>query len=142
MGKINTGRVLVGGLLAGVVANVLDFISYSILMADDMQEMSQRLSLDPAVVDGTGVMVTWIVVDFLMGILLVWTYAAIRPRCGPGPTTAVFAALIPYAAISMVLYGYARMGVFTMDAFVKGSVLSLVTVLAAVLVGAWFYQEE
>lgn len=142
MGKINTGRVLIGGLLAGIVANALDWVSYSFLMADEMQQMVQRLSLNPAVVEGTGVMVTWIVVDFLLGILLVWTYAAIRPRCGPGPATAVFAALIPYAAISMILYGYTRMGVFTMDAFLKGSVLALVTLLAATLAGAFVYQED
>jgi len=142
MGKINTGRVLIGGLLAGVVANALDFVSYSILMADDMQQMVQRLSLNPAVVDGTGAAVAWIVVDFLLGILVVWTYAAIRPRCGAGPTTAVYAALIPYAAITMILYGYTRMGIFTMDAFVKGSVLALVTLLAATLAGAAVYKEE
>ena len=29
-----------------------------------------------------------------MGLLLVWLYAAIRPRFGPGPRTATYAALV------------------------------------------------
>ena len=34
-----------------------------------------------------------VIVDFILGILTVWVYAAIRPRFGPGPRTALTAAL-------------------------------------------------
>lgn len=29
--------------------------------------------------------VGWVVTDFLLGILIVWSYAAMRPRFGPAP---------------------------------------------------------
>ena len=38
-----------------------------------------------------GVTVLMVVLIFLVGILLIWLYAAIRPRYGAGPGTAVLA---------------------------------------------------
>jgi len=142
MPKINTGRVLVGGLAAGVVANALDFVWYQFIMAADMEVLVQRLGLNRAVVEGTGMIATWTVVDFLYGILLVWTYAAIRPRCGAGPRTAVYAALVPFTAVTMFMYAYAAMGIFAMSAFAKGTVFFLITSIAAALAGASVYKED
>ena len=87
MAGINYGRVALGSLVGGVAANVVDGLSNSFLMADDFQRMAQRLNLDPAIINSTGSMVTWIVVDFIYAALIMWTYAAIRPRFGPGPGT-------------------------------------------------------
>jgi hypothetical protein len=130
-----------GGLLAGLVANVLDFVWYQVIMAADMEVMVQRLGLDRAVVEGTGMIVTWTVVDFLYGILLVWTYAAIRPRCGPGPATAIYAALVPFAAVTMFTYPYSAMGIFAANAFMKGTLFFFITSAAASLAGASIYKE-
>lgn len=129
-----------GGLLAGVVANALDFVWYQIVMAGDMEIMIQRLNLDRAVVDGNAM--TWVVIDFLYGILLVWTYAAIRPRCGPGPSTAIYAALIPFTGATLMQIGYTSMGMFVMSSTVKGTVLFLITSVAAALAGAAVYKED
>ena len=141
MSRINTGRVLAGGLVAGVVANLLDFVWYQFLMGRDMEVMIQRLGLSRSVVESSTLLVTWTAIDFVYGVLLVWTYAAIRPRCGPGPWTAVYAALVPFAAVTMFMYGYSAMGIFAPDAFVKGSVFFLVTSIAAALAGASLYRE-
>jgi hypothetical protein len=140
--KINTGRVIAGGLVAGVVANLLDFVWYQFLMGPDMEVMIQRLGLNRTVVESGTLAATWVVVDFVYGILLVWTYAAFRPRCGPGPATAVYAALVPFAAVTLFMYGYTAMGIFTMNAFVKGTVFFFVTSVAAALAGGSVYREE
>jgi len=140
--KISTGRVITGGLVAGVVANLLDFVWYGYLMDADMEVMIQRLGLSRSVVESGTMAVTWTAIDFLYGLLLVWTYAAIRPRCGAGPWTAVYAALMPFAAVTMFMYGYAAMGIFTTNAFIKGAVFSLVTSIAAALAGASLYRER
>jgi len=92
-------------------------------------------------VESNRLLITWTAVDFLYGMLLVWTYSAIRPRCGPGPWTAVYAALMPFAAVTMFMYGYSAMGIFTMNAFIKGTVFFLVTSIAAALAGASLYRE-
>jgi hypothetical protein len=141
MGGINYGRVIAGGLAAGVVANLCDFLISAYLAAEDLQRMSQRLGLDWAVVNGAPVFLTWAAVDLLYGVLIVWTYAAIRPRFGPGPATAVIAALTIYAAPTLVLFGFQSMGVFALDSFVKHALLSLVAAVLSGLVGAAIYQE-
>ena len=141
MPKINTGRAILGGIVAGVVANALDFIWYQYLMAADMEVMIQRLGLNRSVVEGSGVVATWTVVDFIYGQLLVWTYAAIRPRCGPGPATAVYAAIIPFAGATLMLAGYNAMGIFATSAFLKGTLFFFVTSVSAALAGASIYRE-
>jgi hypothetical protein len=141
-GGINYARVALGGLAAGVVANVCDFLISTYFMADDLQRLTRRLSLDWSVVNGPAVLVTWTVVDFIYATLMVWTYAAIRPRLGPGPKTALCAGLVIYAAVTVVLFGFQSMGIFTLDSFIKNSLLSLVTAVLASLVGGAVYKED
>lgn len=138
---INTGRVVIGGMVGGVVANVCDVVSNMFLMADELQQMVQRLGLDQAVVNGPRVAIVWIAVDFLYATLIVWTYAAMRPRFGPGPATAVKAALAIFAGITLIVFGFAEMGIFAMATFMKGTLLSLITAVLAGLSGARLYKE-
>src|SRR5213592_1582132 len=81
VGKINWGRVILGGLLAGLVLNVVDFVYYGMVMKQDMAAAMQALGKPPIPDSMIWVFVVW---DFVMGIGLVWLYAAIRPRFGPG----------------------------------------------------------
>jgi hypothetical protein len=141
MAGINYGRVLLGGLAGGVVANACDFVSNTLLLADDMQQMAQRLSLDYDTLNSTSVMVTWIVVDFLYATIIAWTYAAIRPRLGPGPWTAMTAGLVIFAAVTVILFGFAQMGIFTMPTFVKATMLSTVTAVLTGLAAGKVYHE-
>ena len=106
MAAINYGRVVLGGLVAGVVANIGDFVVNNMIMADDMIRMAQRLNLNQAVMASAAVGMTWVVVDFVYGTLIVWTYAAIRPRFGPGPGTAIKAGLVLWAAVAAVLFRF------------------------------------
>ena len=137
--EINLARVFLGGLVAGAVANVFDFVVNDFLLVEDMQRMIQRFGLTDAA--GSGVAITWVVVDFILGILLVWTYAAMRPRFGPGPKTAIAAGLTLFAAITAMMVGFTRMGLFATPLFLKASVFSLVTMCVASVAGAWLYRE-
>lgn len=141
MSAINTGRVVMGGLVAGVVLNVLDTVNGLFIMAEDFAANAARLGLDPALMEAPSVMASWIIIDFLIGILLVWLYAAMRPRFGPGPRTAAFAGLAFWAGISLVLFGFTMMGVFDMSMMIKATVLQLVFSVVASVAGARFYQE-
>jgi hypothetical protein len=86
-------------------------------------------------------MIPWIVVDFIMGIIVVWTYAAMRPRFGPGPGTAIKAGLTLWAFATVLLYGFVTMGVFTTSMWMKQSALWIVTVSLGASAGAWAYKE-
>ena len=124
-----------------MVANIGDFVVNNMIMADDMIRMAQRLNLNQALMASAAVGMTWVVVDFVYGTLIVWTYAAIRPRFGPGPGTAIKAGLVLWAAVAAVLFGFQSMGIFTQDSFLKSAVLSLATTILASLAGAWTYKE-
>jgi hypothetical protein len=142
MASINTGRVILGGLVGGVVANVCDFVWNNYVLKDDMMDMAKRFGMDPAAMTSMSAAVPWMVIDFVFGFLIVWTYAAMRPRLGPGPKTAILAGLVPYIGVTAVLYGFtATMGMMPMAAFVKGSAAALVTTIFGSLAGAYFYQE-
>ena len=138
---MNTGKVIVGGLVAGVVLNIGDFLINTQILVADQTEFLRRLNIDPATMESFSGMLPWIVIDFLMGLLLVWTYGAIRPRFGPGVGTAILAGLIPFLGVTLVLAGFTSMGVFLMPMFIKGSIAALVNISVASVAGAWVYTE-
>ncbi len=141
MSAINTGKVVVGGLVAGVVFNVLDMVNGMLIMKEDFAANAARLGLDPAAAESAAGMTTWIVLDFLFGFLVVWTYAAIRPRFGPGPKTAVVAGLVLYLATTMMMFGLTQLGMMTMGVFVKMAIIQLVITSVGSVAGAAVYKE-
>jgi hypothetical protein len=142
MASINLGRVVAGGLVAGVVANAIDFVTNTYVLASDMAAWAPTRNLDPAAMNSGPVAATWMVVDFIFGLLLVSTYAAMRPRLGAGPKTAILAGLTLWFAVAVILFGFTQMGLFPMALFVKGSICALVNNLAASVAGAAVYKEE
>jgi hypothetical protein len=140
MGRINVARLIIGGLAAGAVANALDFVINTYLMVNEGTEMMQRLNLRADMVESS--MTTWIAVDFIYGMVLVFAYVAMRPRFGPGPKTAVIAGMSFWVAFTAVFAGLTAMGIYTQQAFIKNAALAIVSTLAPVLVGAALYKEE
>ena len=141
MNGINTGKVITGGLLAGLVFNILDFLNNFLIVGEDFRANATRLGLDPAVAESTTGMATWVIIDFLYGILVVFIYAAIRPRFGPGVKTAVYAGLIPWAAISMIMFGLTTGGLFPTALWMKMTVITAVITSLGAVAGAWAYKE-
>ena len=82
-----------------------------------------------------------VMLSFVIGILLVWLYAAMRPRFGPGPKTAIIAGLTIYAAITVILAGFLSVGMFMQDVFIKQAAIALVVNIVASLVGGAIYKE-
>src|SRR2546427_13205736 len=134
MGKINWSRVVLGGLLAGVVLNVIDWVVYGKLLAADFNAAMQALGKGPM----TGSMIIWFgIFDFLFGIFLVWLYAAIRPRFGAGPRTAVLAGFAIWVLYGLLhAMGEAPMGLFPQRPYVIGGTWGLVEDGLAAGVGA------
>jgi hypothetical protein len=142
MSSINYPRVFLGGLAAGVVANVCDYVTNTILMADDLQAMLVRRNLDANVMTSASVGMTWVAVDFVLAFLMVWSYAVARPRLGAGPRTAIAMGLVIYFATTAVVFGFQSMGLITPDVFWKNAALTLVTAILASLTGGAIYQER
>ena len=141
MSTINTGKVVAGGILAGVVISGFDFVTNNYILASDWRSMAQMRNIDLTLMGGTGALVTMLVVDFLLGQLLVVTYAAIRPRFGPGAGTAAIAAFIIFLPEALLLATFGGI-VISWDLYLRQSALMLVSMLVAGLAGAWVYSED
>ncbi len=141
MSKINTGRVIGGGLLAGLVMNVIDFITHGVVLARAWADAAKARGIDMASTQ-TSTMVGWVIVDFLSGVFLVWLYAGIRPRYGAGPKTAVLASLAVWFLAHLIFSSYAFMGMLPVSLVVEATIGGFIAVLAAGLVGCWLYQED
>jgi hypothetical protein len=140
MGAINLGRVVLGGLLAGLVINIGEFLVNGVILAKDWDAAMQ--SLNKAPIGGQAIAV-FVVLAFLSGIVAVWIYAAIRPRFGPGPKTAVYAGLVVWVVTSrFAVIAQAPTGIFPKRLRAIGCVWAFLETPIASLAGAWLYKEE
>ncbi len=138
---MNHKRILIGGLVAGVILNIGEFLLNGVVLAKQMEESFFRKCGLP--MPGTSAFVILVVFTLLLGILIVYVYAAIRPRCGPGPKTAICACLIVwfcvYVYCSVV---YWALGLLPTNLMVIGFVWGFAEYALAALAGAWLYREE
>ncbi len=140
MGKINWGRVVLGGLLAGVVLNVVDYVLYGVWLRPDFAATMQALGKPAGAMDS--LVPLFVVVDFVYGIGLVWLYAAIRPRFGAGVKTAVIAGVAVWFFISLLrAISEAPMGLFAQRVYTLGTCVTLIEYAVAGAVGAYLYKE-
>lgn len=142
MGKINWNRVILGGLLCGLVVNIGEAIGGTFLM-DDWTAALAKLGIDTkAWEQDPAIMAFFLGGGFLYGLVCVWFYAAIRPRFNPGPGTAVIAALaVWFIGYFWPTVAYAGIGLWPMNLALIGSAQGLVETLVGTQLGAWLYKE-
>src|SRR2546428_14053750 len=140
MGKISWGRVVLGGLLAGLVLNIVDFLPYGVWLKPDMAAAMTGLGKSPAAMDSA--IPLWVALDFVSGIGLLWVYAAIRPRFGAGVKTAVIAGLAVWFFVGLLqAIGGSAMGFMPQRLLMMGTCVALVSIAVATVVGAYVYKE-
>jgi hypothetical protein len=139
MAGIRMGRVLAGGLVAGLIINISETILNIPVAGARMEAALQARNLPPV---GGGAIAYFVAICFLLGVLLVLLYAAVRPRFGPGPKTAVMAAVLVWF-LSYLWSGGAQvaMGIMPPGLGVLGLVWGFVGLIVASLVGARIYTE-
>jgi hypothetical protein len=140
MGKINVGRLILGGIVAGIAIDLLDYFVDGIWLApswDNGMALLGRTALSP-------VQIIWFnVIGFLTGIVAVWIYVAIRPRFGPGVKTAICAGLavwilaVLFPNISFMCIAKLFSNQLTMYTTLGG----LVEVVIGTVAGASVYRE-
>ena len=142
MGRINWGKVFLGGLLAGVVINVGEYLFHAVLFKNEVAEMMRAMGKDPASVMTGNAIVIWNILGFLTGIGAVWGYAAIRPRFGAGAKTAMIAGVaVWYFSRFLGAIGEMNMGMASQKMIMTGLVWGLVELAIATVAGAWAYKE-
>ena len=98
MGKINWNGVILGGILAGIIIDVGEFLLHGVVLGAEWREVMEALGRP--LQETVGNIFFYVLLGFGYGMLAVWLYAAIRPRYGAGPRTAL------YAGVGVWLLGY------------------------------------
>jgi hypothetical protein len=139
MSTINATRVILGGLLAGLVINIGESILNLFVFSADMNAMLKEHNL-PEV--GGSAIGGFITLCFLLGLVTIWLYAAIRPRYGSGPGTAIVAALaVWFMAYIFPTLGNVLMGMYGMRFAMIGLLWGLGEIVLGSLAGAYVYRE-
>ncbi len=137
MGKINWGRVVLGGLLFGLVTYVLGaagWLFYGEQWMAAMQALGRPFPTSRSIA-------TFGVLPLVLGIVTIWLYAAIRPRYGPGPKTAALAGFALWLILSLADAFWASLHLLPIRLIAKGVGAYLVIIVVAAVVGAWPYRE-
>ena len=140
MGKINIARVLLGGIAAGIVGNVLGYLVDGLMLAPQWAAAMKTLGR-PEFSDNQ--FVAFNLIGLLYGILVVGLYALMRPHFGAGPKTAVYAGLGAWAMGTLLPNAslMAVAGLFPLNLTVMTTAAAIVESVAAALAGAALYKE-
>jgi hypothetical protein len=137
---MNRKRIVIGGVVAGLVLFVLEGIATAVFLTDRYRSLAQagvynenpRLPFYPV----------WVLVALGIGLGLAWLYASVRPRLGPGPGTAALLGLVVglmiYTPGSVATFAWTHEGGFV--ALVRLVAGSIGSVIAALVAGA-IYRE-
>ena len=141
MGKINYGRVILGGIVGGIIMGFLDWFLNGVLMGKLWEDAMKSLNRPNAY---SGAFLFWLFLVFSIGgILLVWVYAAIRPRFGAGVRTAVYAGLVAWAFAGLLTnIMNAVTGLYSPRLMLYSTLAGIVEGVVGAIVGAALYKEE
>ncbi len=140
MRSINWGRVILGGIVAGIVVNISEFLLHAVVLKTAGEEAMKALGKTVSMTGAT--IAIWLIWGFLFGIAAVWLYAAIRPRYGAGPGTAAKAGIGAwFFAHFLCAIVFMNMGLFPSGSMTVPLIWTLVEAIVATVVGAWAYKE-
>jgi hypothetical protein len=143
MSNINWARVFLGGLLAGVIINIFEFVTNGVFLAAEWKAMMSAVGR--TTFPSTGGAIIFLFWGFVSGICVIWLYAAVRPRFGAGVRTSVLTGFA-FWVLTTVLRTIDDAGVGHPFLYPSHLLIILVVVclaqsVAASVAGAWVYKE-
>ncbi len=141
-GGINVGRVVLAGIVAGITFFVLDAVADELFVGGEIRAALLAAG-KPAPQESLRMFVYILAFCAVFGVALVWLYAAIRPRFGAGPRTAVIAGLTAWLFFGAVdAFGWAPFGFIPVRVYLIGNIAWIVQTVIAAVIGCRFYREE
>jgi hypothetical protein len=140
MSKINVPRLLLGGLVAGVILNACDYVINSYILNEAWLRLAQARNVNLDIMGSNSALATFVVADLGLGFLIVWVYAGIRPRYGADNYTAAIASFTVFAAEWLIVATLAGW-LISWPVLIETAGLSFVSTAIAGLAGCGMYQE-
>jgi hypothetical protein len=140
MRKINIGRLILGGIVAGIVGDLLGYLVDGVLLQQSWADAMMALDRQSF---GMDQIIKFNALGIIFGIVSIWIYAGIRPRFGAGWMTAVYAGFAAWV-IGVLLPNASFM--YVAELFPKHLTLyttlgGLVEVVVGTVAGAALYKE-
>jgi hypothetical protein len=141
MKKINTGRALLGGLVAAVIIDMIEGVMNGVVLKEDWKAAVVALGKSGEVT-GTDIAI-YNFVGLLVGIVGVWLYCALISRYGTGSVTAAKAGLVVWALFSG-LPSLLQVPAGLTPPHLMGIVVlvDFIAILLGITMGALLYREE
>lgn len=136
MTKVNWSRVIGCGLLTGIVWIILGSVATALLGKDFAALPNNQLAKPTP-----GFILFNVVLDLIEGISILWLYAAIRPRYGPGAKCAVIAAFAWWCVVTLGDATWCSFGFFPPSTVIPLMGGTLPALILATLGGASLYRE-
>jgi hypothetical protein len=140
--RINTKRVLISGLLAGVIIFIVTGIVNGGILSSQLESWMHEAGSLLHSPGQTVAMSLWSLMCLIYGLVGMWIYAGIRPRYGAGPKTALLAGLALWVVskLAMALDLFA-LGIMPTEIIAGQLIGGFVALLLGIFVGARFYKE-
>lgn len=143
MRQMNPVRILIGGLIAGLIMNGSEAALHAGVLGDETGSLYEKFRI--GIPDTAGNLLLLIFATFVLGIVAVWLYAAMRPRYGAGPRTALIAGVTVWLLSHLwsgVYLGAGYTGIITARLAWIPVAWGLLEAPLATMAGAAFYKES
>lgn len=141
MGTIHWRRILLGGVVAGTIIDLLQYLLHGVVLAPEWRQFMH--SIGRPLEETFGRIVFYVGLGVAYGVMATLLYASIRPRFGTGPITAFYAGTMVWVLgffLPTVLW--LPMGLFPTALATTAMMVELLTVLVATEAGVWIYSYE
>jgi len=143
MKKINFGRVVLAGFVAALVfffvEIVLEGFVYLIFGICESKIAKEFLGYIPS---GTLFYILNILIFFAICILIMWVYAAIRPRFTSNAKAAIVTSLVFWLLVFLFLANFVNIGIFPLEAALLSLGFNLIELPIGILVGSLLYKDK
>ncbi|HEY3839386.1 MAG TPA: hypothetical protein VGL72_22590 [Bryobacteraceae bacterium] len=141
MRKINTGRALLGGVVAALIIDIIEGVVNGVVLRGDWTAAMQSLGKSGEI-SGGGIAL-YNLGGLLYGLIGVWLYAALISRYGKGSITAAKAGLVVWSltsALPMVMW--TPSGILPGNLMAYSVLVDFIAILLGVTMGAILYRED
>jgi hypothetical protein len=138
MGQINVSRLLAMGLVTGIIVALVEDVANGVFRGARWNAGLAGLGRTPLALGDITLFNLWALV---IGFAAAWIYVGFRPRFGPGPRTATYAALTVWVIGYFLRYAVMWMLGMPAGLMAIAGAAALVGTVVAATVGMHVYQE-
>ena len=142
MSKLNWNRILIGGLVAAIIAFLTDGFFHESVVASDWKAVYAGLGAREPEHSATGI-AYFAIFELGRGLISIFLYALMRQPFKPGPKTAALAGVVTWLAFSVT--GPAQfipLEFYSQALWAKVAAFQLITSIIATIAGAAIYKDS